>query len=565
MFCTLLRFRMALALALALAGFSMSAHLNAQMLSFESSPEAIASITLGRERGSAAAAVLNAGKASYHYVEHVLDDRDKLRPSLNRELAASGQPMYEIGSITKVFTGLLLAQAVERGELSLSDELGGLLKDELTIDSSSVAKVTLKQLITHQSCLPRSPPSVSEAQAYKTHPYAGYTRAKLWNDLKSLKIESTDVCPYAYSNFGLGLLGEVLSVKYRKPWSQLVKESITDPLGMSDTGLSRGDASSRLVAVYNHFEKTSGWEFDALASAGGLVSTAADMMLFSQALMAGRSGPLGAAAERLLAPLAKIPFGEIGYAVNMVGPPEKRTYWHDGATMYRALWMMTSDTQQAMVVLASSSHAMTGKAQIRLLASRFPMVDRAFSVDAKSLVEYAGVYKLEDGLVVNVVAHEGALYRRTTHTAFRSLKPAGPDIFIDPEYALQYIFVREQGPVTRAEVLHLGTRRNANKTNAASTESLLTPRLENEYVGVYERKRDQKRGLYFDVTSEAGQLAVRSLNWPRFYVYPVAGKADRFYYEAVKAELRFERNSAGKVTGLTLFENGEHKMDRAPD
>jgi serine-type D-Ala-D-Ala carboxypeptidase/endopeptidase len=551
--------------AFALAFLFLSAHMNAQTLSFTSSPEAIATVTLGQERGSAVAAVLNTGKASYHYLENVLDERDKVRPSVNRELAASGQPMYEIGSITKVFTGLLLAQAVERGDLSLDDELGVLLKSELAIDSLAVAKITLKQLITHQSCLPRAPPSVSEAQAYKTDPYANYTRHKLWSDLKSLTLEEKTVCPYAYSNFGLGLVGEVLSVRYRKPWSQLVKESITGPLGMSDTLLIQGDTSPRLAQVYNHFEKTSAWAFDALAAAGGLVSTATDMMVFSRALMAGKSGPLGGAADRLLIPLAKLPFGEIGYAVNMVGPPGRRTYWHDGATMYRSLWMMAPDTQQAVVVLASSSHAMTNRAQIRLLASRFPVRDATYRVDEKLLPDYAGVYKLDDGLVVNVVLHEGVLYRRTMHAAMRALKPTGPDVFIDPEYALQYTFVREQGRVSGAQVLHLETRRNAIKTSETSNESVLTSQLESQYTGVYERKRNQKRELYFDVRSESGQLAVRSLNWPRAYVYPVAGKPDRFYYEAVKAELQFERSSSGEVTGVTLVENGVHKMERVSE
>jgi serine-type D-Ala-D-Ala carboxypeptidase/endopeptidase len=87
-----------------------------------------------------------------------------------------------------------------------------------------------------------------------------------------------------------------------------------------------------------------------------------------------------------------------------------------------------------------------------------------------------------------------------------------------------------------------------------------------EYAGVFERKRQLRRDLAFDVRVTGGQLAVRSNNFPRFFVYPMSGHTDRFFYEVVKAELQFERDAEGKIVSLTLFQNGGRaKMQKIGD
>jgi serine-type D-Ala-D-Ala carboxypeptidase/endopeptidase len=536
---------------------------HAQQLSFTSAPSAIADIVLGDERGSVSVGVLRSGLTTFHFLENALDDNGKQTQSANRELAVENQPIYEIASITKIFTGLLLAQAVERGDLALSDNLGKLLKSVVNIDSPEVAKVTLEQLITHRSCMPRSPIEVKEGTMPNGGPYAGFTHQTLWLELKTLKIQAKADCPYAYSNLGIGLVGEVLAIRYGKPWQQLVKENITDLLGMKDTVQFLADKAARVAPVVRHFENTGAWEFDALAGAGALRSTPADMLTFANALMAGRNGPLGGAVERLLTPLAKLPTGEIGYAIFMSGPPEKRTYWHSGATQYRSHLTFTSDTKEAVVIMASTPYGAPSKAEVRLLASRYPIAVSPSIVDATTLSAYAGDYKLEDGLEIKVVAHRGQLYRRSLNGAFRVIEPNGPDTFIDKDYMLQYTFIREQGKVTGAKVLHGSATRSAVRAQEVDLkDAFVADEKKADYVGVYERKRNFKRDLYFDIRFVDGQLTARSSSWPRFNVYPMSDKPDRFYYEATKAELQFERDDVGRVTGVTLFENGRLKMEK---
>ena len=80
------------------------------------------------------------------------------------------------------------------------------------------------------------------------------------------------------------------------------------------------------------------------------------------------------------------------------------------------------------------------------------------------------------------------------------------------------------------------------------------------YVGRFHLTRMLRRNLDFDVRAEDGQLVVRSSNWPRRPVFPIAGQPDRFAYENGKAELQFERDASGKVVALVLHENGVMRM-----
>ena len=557
-----------------------------QPLGFDADPVLIAQVAMGRERGTVAvgtwqggrmrqAVLRNAGETSHAMVTSVLP-------------ATGPQPLFEIGSVTKVFTGLLLAQAVEKGDLSLDDTLARLLPGK-TMDSPGVAAITLRQLVTHTACLPRVPADVIE-RIGQGNPYAAFTRTHLWQTLATLKLAAPP-CAAAYSNFGMGLLGELLAERYGKPWQVLVRDNITAPLGMADTVQdlrgAGGDKSGRMAQAYNNRALESPWDFQALAGAGALRSTAADMLVFSRAIMAGSNGPLGPAAERLLTPLAEFRGSPIGYALFMRGPPDRRIYWHDGLTGgYRSLWMMAPDTQEAVIVLAGNTHAPTSLAQVMMTAHRYPPT-AASAADpltdvtasrASQLDEFRGVFKVDASRSVAVVVHDGLLYRRITGGGYRPLVPAGPDRFVDADFGVQYDFVRDNGAGTGAlasglkrPVKSLAFSQGGAGFTAVKTDDklpdLATPSIDKakDYIGRYRRERLGRTPLDFEITAEGGQLWARSGNWPRLPVFAVLGEPDRFYYEAVNAALEFERDASARVVGLALFEGGVSRMVRVSD
>mgnify|MGYP006151859679 CR=1 FL=1 len=214
------------------------------------------------------------------------DGQTRFGAARNRVAESPIQALFEVGSISKVFTGLLLAQAVERGDMALDDTLGGLLNGSPALAPAlpaPVAAITLRQLVTHTSCLPRLPADFRR-NSDAANPYMRYDRTRLWQALADARLAQSPPCAGAYSNLGFAVLGELLAQRYGKPWVVLVHERITDPLGMQDTVQSLGDKAPRLAAPHEGETRVSVWEFDAFAGAGALRSTTADMLVLSRAL-----------------------------------------------------------------------------------------------------------------------------------------------------------------------------------------------------------------------------------------------------------------------------------------
>jgi CubicO group peptidase (beta-lactamase class C family) len=275
--------------------------------------------------------------------------------STGGSVAEPGNVIFEIGSISKVFTGLLLAQAVERGELKANATLGELLEGEVSFASADTASISLLQLVTHTSCLPRIPSNMSLWATMSGDPYAGYSRKQLWEMLATHKLHRKGPCKIDYSNLGMGLLGDLLAYKLGKPYEVLIRERITTPLKMVSTAVTL-DASQRerFVPAFNGDKPAAPWTFDALAGAGAIRSTANDMLTFTQALVAGRKGPLGAAAERLLT----LQHGNMNDGIGYGLFTRHGRYWHNGGTGgYRTMWHFKPDGSDVVVLLSSNGAA----------------------------------------------------------------------------------------------------------------------------------------------------------------------------------------------------------------
>jgi serine-type D-Ala-D-Ala carboxypeptidase/endopeptidase len=496
--------------------------------------------------GQAVAGVLREGKRSFAREAH----------GVSSEFEAATQ-LFEIGSITKVFTGLLLAQEVERGTLALDDTLEKLLKGQITFASPKVAAITLKQLVTHTACLPRLPLNLKDAQL--KDPYARYTRADLHRAVSRLTLDKLAPCEFSYSNFGMGLLGDLLAQLAYKPYEQLVIERITTPLGMKDTTQQLSDAQrTRLAPAFSGKSPTGLWNFDALTGAGALRTSANDMLTLAQALMAGRKSALGAAAERatqsLSASTPSMPVPAVGYALFLGQGNEGREWSHSGGTGgYRSLIVMQPDKQQAYVLLVSNEEAAPGNLMARLGQHHStPLNDVAVSEDA--LASYRGVYVIEaQKSKLTFVAQQGKLYGRLKGQLFNALTPTAKDVFELAEVGARFEFARDDtGQVNAVSLKQRGNTITAKRSdepapaNTGPTEVQLA-----DYIGRYALAQ----GIEFDVQAASGALMVKLSNQSRYPVFQSA-VADRFEYDAVDAALVFERDANQKITALVLHQNG---------
>lgn len=202
--------------------------------------------------------------------------------------------LFQIASLTKVFTALLLADAARRGELALDDPLGKHLPGPAPAFEGRA--ITLLDLATHTSGLPLRP--ASRADRGQDNPYAGYSHADLHADLAAVRLTRTPGSAFEYSNFDYALLGDALAHRLGAPYADLLRSRVLGPLHMADTGLAPSAAQrAGLVQGYDvDFKPAEPWDFGALAPAGGLYSTLLDLgRLLGLFLGAGPPGLVAAA------------------------------------------------------------------------------------------------------------------------------------------------------------------------------------------------------------------------------------------------------------------------------
>ncbi|WP_285412374.1 serine hydrolase domain-containing protein [Variovorax sp. efr-133-TYG-130] len=398
-----------------------------QPLTLASDPAFIAKAALGAERGTLVVGTLRNGKPAYGAAYNP----EPPSPPRSIEPNSAEQPMFEIGSVTKVFTGLLLAQAVERGDLKLDDTVGKLLAGKVQGLSAAVASVTLRQLVTHTGCMPVMADGVSGG-APLAEQFRSFDKPMFWAALTRIKLTAAaPPCEGAYSNFGMALLGQLLAEHYGTSWGELVRARITEPLGMNDTVITLGDKASRMAPAFAGDRRQPLFDMQAYAPASALRSTAADMMTFSRAIIAGAGGPLGPAAARMLTPLAHYEGAEIGYAVMVRGPEGgRRTYWHAGLTEgYRTLWLIAPDTNEAIVVLGSNARAPLQPVMLAIGKSRYPVPTAEVPLDPQRLDDYKGEFRISKAKALSFTVRGAKLLVRETGRGYNALTPTGADRF----------------------------------------------------------------------------------------------------------------------------------------
>ncbi|MDN5865469.1 MAG: beta-lactamase family protein, partial [Gammaproteobacteria bacterium] len=201
------------------------------------------------------------------------------------EPAPHADTVFEIGSVTKTFTGLALALAVESGEVALDESVAELLPN-FEIPSRNGKAITLENLATQHSGLPRLPGNL---QPWKNpaNPYADYGVMKLEAFLSGYELKHDPGSHYKYSNLGFGLLGYALARREGVGYGELLQRAILNPLNMNSCAVRLNEAMRKhLAAGHDASENVvSNWDMAVLSGAGGLKCSAADMMGYLKANM----------------------------------------------------------------------------------------------------------------------------------------------------------------------------------------------------------------------------------------------------------------------------------------
>jgi CubicO group peptidase (beta-lactamase class C family) len=278
--------------------------------------------------------------------------------------AAHPDSIFEIGSITKTFTGLILAQMVQQGQVKYDQPVRELLPDG-TVQKPAGPEITLLDLVTQHSGLPRMPDNFAPADS--ANPYADYDAAKLYAFIRKHGVAKAGEPAYLYSNLGFGLLGQALAVRSGMKYPELLKKQVAGPLGLADTTVALSPSQqARFMQAHDSAGKPShAWDLDALAGAGAIRSTAGDMLTYVEANLHPDALKLNAAfpgarsipaAIKQTHELRADAFGgqKIGLAWHYM--PETGTYWHNGATGgYSSYAFFNPEGDYAGVVLVNKT------------------------------------------------------------------------------------------------------------------------------------------------------------------------------------------------------------------
>ena len=279
----------------------------------------------------------------------------------DRSREVNGNTVFEIGSVTKVFTALALADMVHRDEVAARDPVAMYLPDDVIVPRRKGKAIVLEDLATHRSGLPRLPDNLSPKD--ENNPYADYTVGQLYEFLSRYRLTRDIGAQREYSNLGYGLLGHVLARRAGKSYEALVRDRISAPLKMRSTGITLPpDVKARLATGHDVTLKAlPNWDWLMLPGAGALRSTANDLLNFLDLLLGQKDLSLAPSVEAAL-----------DWVATKSGDGEM--VWKNGGTSgYRSFIGILPNAKVGVVVLSNSTTSVDDIGQ-HLLNSDLPLV-----------------------------------------------------------------------------------------------------------------------------------------------------------------------------------------------
>jgi len=488
-------------------------------------------------------------------------DKDDARP-------LNGDTIFEIGSATKVFTSLLLADMVQRGEVALDDPVAKYLPPGVKMPERNGRSITLLDLATHTSGLPRLPTNMTPKDP--ANPYADYSVEQLYQFLSAYQLTRDIGSQYEYSNLGGGLLGHVLARRAGMDYEMLVRSRICNPLGMSATRIAlTPDMKARLAAGHDSaLARVENWDLPTLAGAGALRSTANDLLTFLSANLGYTKSPLGAAMAAMLK--VRRPTGQPGLEValgwHILTTNGKEIVWHNGGTGgYRSFMGFDPKARTGVVVLSNAGTAAGVDDMGRhLLDASVPLMKppkthKEIAIDPKLFDGYVGTYQLAPNFILRVTRDGDRFITQATGQ--------GPvEIFAETEHDYfakvvdaQITFVTDgQGRATELILHQGGLDHHAPRVEGAAAalapkehkEVAVDPKLFDSFVGSY----GFAPGAVLTITRDGAHLFAQLTGQPKFELFP-EGQMD-YFLKVVDAQITFVTDNNGRATELILHQNG---------
>ncbi len=487
--------------------------------------------------------------------------------------------IFEIGSITKTFTAILLADMTIKGKLSVDDPVSKFLPKSVKVPSRGHMQITLGHLSDHTSSLPRLPDNMMPADPL--NPYADYTVEQMYAFLSSYSLPRDIGSEYEYSNLAQGLLGHILALQANMSYEELLKKTITSPLQMRETAIAFTDQMSKnLAKAHSQGLVVSNWDLPTMAGAGAIRSSTHDMLKYLEVNLGLKESPLADAMSMTHSPRHD-KSGRVGLGWHITEGSLGDVVWHNGGTGgYRAFAGFVKETGHGVVVLTNSDvgvddigfHLLDPNSELQSvkphvarelrkhidregpgnLEKKFAQLKQE-GTDKYDFSEmeinalgyyYLGIKDIDAALVVlkiNTIEYPGSanvwdsygealMGKGETKAAIENYQKS---LELNPGNTNAVAMLTKMG----AEVKQL--------------EVLISEDILQTYVGKYALTPD----FHIVITLEGTQLYGQATGQGRFELFPK--NETEFYLKVVDAQVKFNKNEDGSVKSLTLFQGGQ--------
>ena len=333
------------------------------------------------------------------------------QPSQNSNQRVDGDSVFEIGSVTKVFTAILLADMAARGEVSLDDPISKYLPKAVKAPARNGKEITLRHLSNQTSGLPRLMSNFAPKDPL--NPYADYSVQQMYDFLSGYTLTRDIGERYEYSNIGVGLLGHVLALRAGKDYETLIRERISRPLKMNNTAitLTTGMQAHLAKGHGRTLKPAPNWDLPTLAGAGALRSTTKDMLKFVAANMGLTKSSLLASMQQThqTQQATGIADLDVGLGWHILKGFNTQIIWHNGGTGgYHSFIGFDPKKRRGVVVLSNSNNDIDDIGR-HLLEAKYPLakietpkVRKAIKLDPAVFDTYLGEYQLAPGFVITI-------------------------------------------------------------------------------------------------------------------------------------------------------------------
>jgi D-alanyl-D-alanine-carboxypeptidase/D-alanyl-D-alanine-endopeptidase len=488
--------------------------------------------------------------------------------------------VFEIGSISKTFTAIMLADEVLKGNMSLSDPIQNYFPETVKVPTRNGKIITIKDIATHSSALPRMPTNFSPSNL--NNPYADYTTELAYEFMSNVELTRDIGAKYEYSNFGMGMLGHILELHNNKSYEDLLIERISNLYGMNDTRVAfTTSMKEHLAKGHSNGHEVENWDLPALAGAGAIRSTASDMIKYLKANMGTTPSPMYEAMKLSHKEAYKNKEQDFSIGLAWHYGLDNTVVWHNGGTGgYISFAGFLKGTNKGVVVLTNTTE------NINAIGFKLLGDPKELKMPKKSISSF-----LVDDIDSNGIESGIALYKKVKSDDYESYKfdeselnQIGYNYLSQGKTAIAFaifklnveVFPNASNPYDSLGEVYLvkGDSALAKKNYSRSLE--LNPANEgakkvleslgvknvvkevvvvNDVLDTYVGQYELAPNFIVTVTRKYNELFAQATGQPQFQIF--ASAQNKFYFKVVAANVTFNADKAGEITSMTLYQGGQ--------